>query len=82
MLFPTSTPTEKQTEKALGCVVTKLESGYRVWNPETDSTHVVDGECDCTGFQFRRYCYHLTAVELYENSTSSSSSTSHSVLLA
>lgn len=67
IIIPQAQPSKKQEEKAKGCVVWIHALGYEVWNPETNTIHVVTPElrCDCIGYAQYNRCYHVVAVKMY-----------------
>jgi len=72
IVIPPRKPSKEQRRKALNCLAYyNGEDSYIIWNPETDSRHVVTkGHCDCVGFSRFGYCYHITAVNLHKESIS------------
>lgn len=67
IIKPTVTYSDSQREHALNCVVSRDGDRVLIWNPETSTQHyIIDYHCDCVGYEIHGKCYHLLAVELWE----------------
>lgn len=51
--------------KVLRSVVTLEPDGWHVWDPATDSRHIVNPQCDCAGKAIRGTCSHEIAVAMH-----------------
>ena len=60
-----------QAAKALKLIeegrIRKTNTGYTVIGSRGLTWEIVNGKCECEGFTYRGYCYHLKAAQMIEN---------------